>query len=272
MPGTTIVSPASGVDGTAGTRLAIYGIEGGSLALFLMSAVAFTALLEHPGSPVRQAVADPVVRRALTGVAMGLTFAGIAYSPWGRRSGAHLNPAVTLSFLRLGKIARRDAAGYVAAQFAGSVAAVVMMRRLAAGIAADPAVNYVATLPGPRGTGAAFAGELVISFGMMATVLLASNSPRVARYTAAIAACLVALYITIEAPLSGMSMNAARSLGPALAAGSIGSLWIYFTAPLAGMLLAAEIHVRRFGPNAVRCAKLHHPGAGPCHFKCQWMG
>jgi aquaporin Z len=65
-----------------------------------------------------------------------------------------------------------------------------------------------------------------------------------------------------------MSMNPARSFGPALAAGALGPLWIYFIAPPLGMLLAAETYVRVRGRHAVRCAKLHHPATGPCHFGC----
>ena len=218
-------------------------------------------------------LADPAghrqrrARRAITGVAMGLTAAAIVYSPWGRRSGAHFNPSVTLTFLRLGRIAPADALFYVLAQFFGGIVGVLAVAALLPSVA-DPAVNYVATVTGPTGFAAAFAGELAISFGMMSMVLLVSNSPRIARFTGAVAACLVAVYITIEAPLSGMSMNPARSLAPALAAGAAKPLWIYFTAPPLGMLLAAEVYVRSFGRAAVRCAKLHHPATGECHFGC----
>jgi aquaporin Z len=92
-----------------------YAIEAGALAMFMISAVAFTAVLEHPASPIRESVPSALVRRAITGIGMGLTAASIIYSPWGRRSGAHLNPSVTLTFLRLGRIAPRDAAFYVVA-------------------------------------------------------------------------------------------------------------------------------------------------------------
>jgi len=85
------------------------------------------------------------------------------------------------------------------------------------------------------------------------------------------AGLLVACYITLEAPLSGMSMNPARSFGPALLAGTAGSLWIYFTAPLAGMLAAAELFVRVRGRRRVRCAKLHHPLNVRCIFNCGFM-
>jgi aquaporin Z len=133
----------------------------------------------------------------------------------------------------------------------------------------DPAVNYVATVPGPAGAAIAFLAELTISFGMMTTILLVSNSARHARLTGVVGACLVAVYITIEAPLSGMSMNPARSFAPALAAGRIEPLWVYFAAPPLGMLLAAEVYVRRYGRAMVRCAKLHHPPTGHCHFHCE---
>jgi aquaporin Z len=234
----------------------------------MVSALAVTALLEHPASPVREAVVSPLVRRALTGVAMGLTAAAIIYSPWGRRSGAHLNPSVTLSYLRLGKISRRDAGFYVLAQFAGAVAGVALVAGALDGIVSSPAVNYVATVPGPAGTVVAFGAEAAISFFMMWAILHLSNTPRLARFTGVAAACLIALYITIEAPLSGMSMNPARSFAPALASGAVSPLWIYFIAPPAGMMLAAEVYARRHGRHSVRCAKLHHPTHGTCHFAC----
>ena len=246
-------------------------IEGCALAAFIAAAVAITAILEHPASPVRHALGSELARRACTGLAMGLTAAALIYSPWGRRSGAHLNPAVTLTFLRLGKVKRRDAALYVAAQFAGAMAGVATAALTARSIAAHPSVNYVATAPGWAGATGAVAGEVAISFGLMLAVLTLSNRPRLERYTGACAALLIAVYILIESPLSGMSMNPARSFAPAVAAGSLESVWIYFVAPTVGMLLAAETYVRRHGKTAVRCAKFDHPRGGPCHFNCGYM-
>ena len=80
----------------------------------------FVALLEHPSSPVRQVIPDPTLRRVLTGIAMGLTAIAIVYSPWGKQSGAHFNPSVTLTFWRLGKVATGMPFFYVVAQFAGA--------------------------------------------------------------------------------------------------------------------------------------------------------
>jgi aquaporin Z len=253
---------------SAKAHWAEYGIETASLACFMIAALGFGALLEHPASPVRLTVANPILRRAFMGIAMGLTSAAIIYSPWGRRSGAHLNPSVTLSYLRLGKITSRDALFYVLAQFAGGCAGVAAMALALRRIISVPSVNYVATVPGPFGWTAAFVAEGLISFLMMWVILHVSNRRGIARFTGAFAACLVALYITLEAPVSGMSMNPARSFAPALAAGVISSLWIYFVAPPLGMMLAADLYVRVHGRQSVRCAKLHHPASGHCHFAC----
>ena len=106
-----------------------YLMESAGLGLFMISACVFTVLLEHPASPLRQAIPDPLPRRALIGLAMGLTAVGIIYSPWGKQSGAHLNPSVTLSFFLLGKVRPWDAFFYSAAQFAGGVLGVVVARR-----------------------------------------------------------------------------------------------------------------------------------------------
>jgi aquaporin Z len=80
----------------------------------------------------------------------------------------------------------------------------------------------------------------------------------------------IAAYYTFEWPVSGMSMNPARTLASAAGARSFESLWIYFTAPLLGMMLAAEIHLRLRGGALVRCAKLHHQNDQRCIFRCAW--
>src|SRR5262249_16923476 len=101
-----------------------YVLESIGLGLFMLSACLFVTLLEHPNSPVRQAVTEPFLRRIPMGLAMGLTAMGLVYSPWGQRSGAHFNPSVTLTFWRLGKVASWDAVFYVAAQLVGAIAGV----------------------------------------------------------------------------------------------------------------------------------------------------
>lgn len=241
-------------------------MEAALLGLFMISACMFTVLLQHPGSPVRGAVPDPFVRRLLTGLAMGGTAILLIYSPWGKQSGAHMNPAITLTFTRMGKVAPGDALAYVTAQFAGAVGGVLLARLALGGLLAHPDVGYAATLPGRWGLPVAFLAEAGISCLLVLVVLAVSNHPRWAAYTGVSAGLLVATYITVEAPLSGMSMNPARTFGSALFAGQWTALWLYFTAPLLGMLAAAQLYLARRGRQAVACAKLHHQNTKRCIF------
>jgi len=247
-----------------------YLIEAIGLGLFMLSACLFVSLLEHPSSPIRQAVADPFLRRIPMGLAMGLTAVAIIYSPWGQRSGAHLNPAVTLTFYRLGKIAPWDALFYVSAQFVGAIAGVGVAATMLDSWLADPAVRYAATVPGEGGIRVAFFAEFLISFVLMTVVLTVSNRPGLNRFTGLFAGTLVASYIVFEAPLSGMSMNAARTVGSAVYAQAWMALWVYFTAPLLGMLAAAQVYVKARGMQKVFCAKLHHDNQQRCIFRCNY--
>jgi len=245
-----------------------YLMEAAELGLFMISACAFVVLLEYPASPVRQALPDPVVRRVLIGIAMGLTAIAIIYSPLGQRSGAHFNPSVTLTFFRLGKVEFWDTFFYVIAQFVGGVTGVFLAAVVVGELVADPSVQYAVTVPGMSGAGIAFLAELVISFILMSMVLRVSNTPRLARFTGLFAGAMVATYISLEAPYSGMSMNPARTFASAFPAQIWTALWIYFTAPLLGMLLAAELYLRQHGVHQVFCAKLHHHNDKRCIFRC----
>jgi aquaporin Z len=245
-----------------------YLMEGAGLGLFMISASLFASLLEYPASPLRHAIPAPLLRRGLMGLAMGATAMGLIYSPWGQQSGAHLNPSVTLTFWRLGKVRPWDAVSYVVCQFIGGMAGLLLASLLLRPWIADPHVNYVATVPGQRGTLAAFAAEALISFALMSAVLIASNAEGLAPYTGLFAATLVMTYIILEAPVSGMSMNPARSFAPSIPASTWRFLWIYFTAPPLGMLLAAELYRRWAGPHGVICAKLHHHNDRRCIFRC----
>jgi aquaporin Z len=247
-----------------------YLIEATLLGLFMVSACSFGILFEYPGSPVHQALPNPFLRLALTGLAMGATAIALICSPIGKRSGAHMNPSVTLTFFRLGKVAPWDAVFYVVSQFIGGVAGVLLVVAVAREMLGHPAVNYVATQPGARGVLAAFVGEIVISFILLSVVLHVSNSRSLARFTGLFAGALVALYITFEAPISGMSMNPARTFGSAYWAHSWTALWIYFTAPPIGMLLAAELYTRLRGAKQVYCAKFHHTNEQRCIFRCNF--
>lgn len=243
-------------------------MEAAALGIFMISACAFGVLLEHPMSAVNQALDSAAVRRAIGGLAMGLTAIGIISSPWGQRSGAHMNPSITLSFLFLGKIDRWDAAFYVLFQFLGGIGGVMTANALLGVPLSHAAVDYAVTAPGPGGPWVAFGAETAISMLMMWTVLNFSNSPRLSRFTPLVAGALVAAFITVEAPLSGMSMNPARTFGSALTANEWNALWVYFTAPPIGMFIAATVYRFRNGIHRVFCAKLHHHNSQRCIFRC----
>ncbi len=168
-------------------------MEAAGLSLFMISAGVFATFFECPGSPARQAIANPWLRRSLMGLAMGLTAVAIIYSPWGKQSGAHINPAITLTFFRLGKIKPWDAYFYVVAQFAGALAGILLVALVLKSAIGHPSVRYVATVPGTHGRGIAFLAELVISFFLMFVVLLATNNARVARFTGLFAGVLVGI-------------------------------------------------------------------------------
>ena len=199
-------------------------MEATCLGLFMVSAFTFGTILEHPASPIHQAIPNPLLRRFLMGLAMGSTAIGIIYSPWGKQSGAHINPSTTLTFFRLGKV------------------------------------------PGDAGAVVAFLAEVMIAFVLMTVILRISNTPRLHKLTGLCAGALVATYITFEAPISGMSMNPARTFASAVSAQHWTALWIYFTAPLIGMFSAAEVYLRSRGSEGITCAKLHHDNNKRCIF------
>lgn len=247
-----------------------YLMEAAELGLFMFSACAFTVLLFHPSSPVAQTIHHSLLRRLLMGMAMGSTAIAIIFSPLGQRSGAHFNPSVTWTFFRLGKIEAWDAAFYTLFQFAGGIAGVMLASLTLSRLVAHQSVNYAVTLPGSNGPIVALFAEIVISFILMSVVLTVSNTKRLARWTGMFAGALVATYITIESPISGMSMNPARTLSSAVGAQVWMSLWIYFVAPPVGMLLAAEVYQRLNMRRAVVCAKLNHHNNKRCIFRCNF--
>jgi aquaporin Z len=247
-------------------------IEAGGAALLLLAACVYATLLHHPGSPIVPLLPSEGTQRTAMGLAMGATVAAFTYSPVGRRSGAHLNPAVTLTFLRLGRVPPVDAAGYLGAQVTGAVAGITVASLVLRALLAHPTVHHVTTRPGPHGALVAAAAELAISTTLMLVVLTALGTQRLMRYAGLFSASLIALFIAVESPISGASMNPARSFGSALGAGEWGTLWVYLVGPPLGMLLAAELHRHRVPAyhdarvgSRAGCAKLAHDD-GPCRF------
>jgi aquaporin Z len=230
-----------------------YLIEAWCLGTFMVSACLFGALLFNPRSPL--AAFDVNLRNVLMGLAMGSTAIGIIKSSWGQRSGAHFNPAVTLTFLRLQKIEPRKAIFYILFQFAGGAAGVILSWLVLGDLLSASAVNFVVTIPGTQGAAVAFIAEFAISFVLMTTVLFTGSSDRLAKLTPVFVGVLLALYIAVESPVSGTSMNPARTFASSVVADDWTSWWIYFTAPPLAMLAAAEFFLRTRGLRSGRPAK-----------------
>ena len=201
---------------------------------------------------------------------MGITAILIIRSPMGKRSGAHFNPAITLTYLRLGKISLRDAIFYILFQFVGGIAGVGISSFALGRTLAAPPVDYAVTVPGRLGVPGAFGVEFFMATLLMGVVLWVSNRPSIAGYTSTLVGVLIALYVLFFAPISGFSINPARTTGSAVFAHIWTAAWLYFVAPLLGMLSAAEVYVRLYGPASVLCAKLHPDPRYPCPFLCHF--
>jgi aquaporin Z len=213
------------------------------LAIFMVSSCFFTVLLEAPASSIHMAITDQFTRTVLAGLLMGGTALFIFYSPFTSPSGSQINPAVTISFLWLGKMCHWDAVFYIIAQFFGGTLAVYLMQEMSGDGLINLPVNSVATIPGKSGILPAVIIEFVIAFITMLVVLVTSSNARLKKYTRLFAGCLVCCWVIIAGPVSGFGMNPARSFASALPANTWTSFWIYLLMPVLGMLSAAEVFV-----------------------------
>ncbi|NVO84111.1 MIP/aquaporin family protein [Hymenobacter terrestris] len=219
-----------------------YLTEAAGLFLFLFVSGLVATAVHYPGSWLAELlVGHKVLGRAVIGLVVGLTVVVIVYSPWGKRSGAHVNPAVTVAFWQLGKIRPADVCWYLLAQVAGALLAGQVLLALLGRYFTHPEVNYALTQPGPEGVAVAFGAEFLITFIMVAVLFLALHTKRLQNLAGWLLGVLLAFYVVVETPYSGMSLNPARSLGSAVVAHNYTDLWIYLLAPTLAAWLAAVL-------------------------------
>ena len=169
--------------------------------------------------------------------AFGLVVVVIIYA-FGDISGAHCNPAVTVGFWLARRLAGRQVLPYIAAQLLGALAASATLCLLVPGAAGGGLGGTYPTLP----VGPTWTLEMLLTAGLMLVILQVSVGAREKGITAGLAVgALVALAALVAGPLTGASMNPARSLGPALVSGHLTGLWIYLSAPLVGAVLAVAV-------------------------------
>ncbi len=172
---------------------------------------------------------------------MGLTALYIFTSRFGKQSGAYINPAITIIRYVLKDINAKDGLFYILFQFIGGGWGMCLVVLLFPRWMAHPAVNYIVTAPGKAGITMAFIMESLISLVLIVVVLAMEHSTRLEKYTPWVVSGLIAIFITVEAPFSGMSMNPARTFASAIVAGQWRVFWLYCTAPLLGMGVGAGV-------------------------------
>ena len=196
----------------------------------------FGLVFAGPGAVVINAYSNGGVTPVGIGLSFGLIVAAMIYAI-GHISGAHINPAVTLSFALTRHFPLRDVPGYVLAQLAGASAASLLTKGLFGNTA-----HLGATLP-THGAGQAVVLEAALTFFLMFVIMAVATDARAVGEAAALAiGGYVALAATCAGPIAGASMNPARSFGPALVSNTWTSWWLYWVGPIAGALLGALIY------------------------------
>lgn len=197
----------------------------------------FALVFAGPGAAAVDANSGGGVSGVGVGMAFGLIVMVMIFS-LGHISGCHINPAVTIAFLALGRIAPAKAAGYIAVQLIGAVLAGLAIVAIL-GQTGDAG----ATTPHIGGTDAAFFSELILTFFLMFVILGVATDGRAQGTMAAIAiGGYVGFAATGWGPVANASMNPARSFGPAVAANVWTAHWVYWVAPIVGTLLAAAVY------------------------------
>ena len=189
-------------------------------------------------------------RRFVQSLVVGVFMLAIILNPAGKRSGSHINPAVTLSFRYLGKISTADAFWYIFFQCTAAVVSGFVLFQLLKTWYPHPDINYNLSAPKSENGGwpVALLAEFVISALLMLCTLTTLHSERFRKNNGLFNIGLIMLYIVFEAPFSGMSTNPARSLGTAVSALNFGDYWIYVVSPFSAMLLTTWVFRRLWKP------------------------
>lgn len=233
-----------------------WGCEFLGTAILLTGGLSAVFLDFGPTSPIAPHLHSTSARLLLTGLLFAGTGSLVALSPIGRRSGAHLNPAVTLAFWTQHKVHPHDLAGYVTAQLLGAITAAAGLR--VAWNHRAHVLHLGATQPGHGFTPIEAAGlEMLMTAALILMIFFFTSSTRTARWTPLGNWLLVATLVWQGAPYTGTSLNPARSLAPALLAPELRHLWVYIVGPLSGAILAAGIFAT-FRSTTTLTAKLFH--------------
>jgi aquaporin Z len=238
---------------TGGWHFVEWLCELAGTAALIFGGLSAVTLIFHPGWTVVRLVPSEPLRLLLAGSAFGVIIILVAVSPLGRRSGAHLNPAVTLAFRCTGHVHPHDLAGYCAGQFAGALLGAALLRatwgQATASIDHGALHPHVGALP-------ALVWEAGMTAALVLTLFASLSSRRTARWTPVAVALAVAVLVWLGGRATGAGFNPARTVGPAIVAGDYRSFWVYIVGPIGGALLAAAVW--EVVPWVALTAKLFH--------------
>jgi glycerol uptake facilitator-like aquaporin len=223
-------------------------------AALLFSAVTCSRWLFAPDSGLARVVTGVHWRMVIVGLVVGIVLSLLIVSPLGRRSGGHLNPAITTAFWGLGAFPRRDVGGYVAAQLGGSVAGTALARLVWGSRVSRGPVRFGVVQPeAGAGWPAVFGVEAASVVVLVALVAFLLARPELARWTPWAVGAMVGLIIAATGASTGGSFNPARALGPAVLSGSPGDLWCYLAAPVVGAVLATTVRAMSHRAPVLTC-------------------
>lgn len=235
----------------------LYCCEALGLGIFLFCAGLADVFIDHPAMPIHNHIHSALIRRFLIGLSMGLTALYILNSPFGKKSGAHINPSVTIVQYRLGNITAVNSIFYILFQFIGGSIGMYFIYFLMPHFIKFPSINYIVTQPSDAAVAIAFVFEFIISFILMVTVLYSNTNKQLSSWTAYLVAVLITLFITFEAPYSGMSMNPARTFASAIVSNEWKNFWLYCIAPPIGMI-CGELFVKKILKKNLEHVTLHN--------------
>ncbi|QJD98322.1 aquaporin [Mucilaginibacter robiniae] len=207
-------------------------------ALLLTIGLSFVIFDWGQGTPMNRWVPDAGLRRAITGFLFGSTGCLITLSPVGKISGAHINPSVSIAFWLRGKMKTPTMLGYVSSQMLGAVVGCVPLLLWGN---QGKSVAYGNTVPSAAGLWPAFIGEAITTACLIVLLFAFVGSPKLRNYTPFTIPFLFSFMVWAEAPLSGCSTNPARSFGPAVISHVYTAYWLFWLAPLTGVVLVVGI-------------------------------
>jgi aquaporin Z len=241
-----------------GGHLEEYASEFVGTAFHIFAVVAVVGIMFAPSSPMGRLLPDIHLRLLCAGLLIGSSGWLVALSPFGRLSGGHINPAISLGFWTLGRMHGRDLIGYVIGQMLGGAVGVLAASAILPSLAHQ--VRFAVLAPAPGLTSwATFGLEVLATFALATVIFSFVASKRLMRYTPAAVTVTAGILVCLDGALSGAGLNPARWFGPAIFLSQWHLGWAYVAGPVLGTLIAAGIrlHPELIGHMPNTCKLFH---------------